>query len=185
MPVLVCHGSCRKGTLLSSFSAPPITPNPTPGFDGRAIRPVAVHWVVEGPCLLKPWGKRVNTPIFEEEVHKSGVPLFPGCISCTYPRIQRGQPPAVWRFCNHTTLPPVESRFTPLLYVNGVRGHDDPTPTHTAPPLTPYTATPFPDSHSISPYHLPPASYWLLPLVIRLGLGLGCGSVRCQGRLAV
>ena len=82
MPVPVCHGSCGKETLILSCSAPLITPNPTPGFDGRAIIPAAVHWIVECPRLLQPWGKGKH-PRIEEAVHNPDVPLLPGCSSCT------------------------------------------------------------------------------------------------------
>ena len=52
------------------------------------------------------------------------------------------------------SLVPVESRFTPFLWMHGVWGHADPTMTQTAPPLTPYAVAPIPDSPSTSPVHL-------------------------------
>ena len=110
MPISMCHGSRGKETLLPSCSAPPITPNPTPGFDWRAIRPVAVHWIVEGPRLLQPWGK------VERPSHRGGSPQ-PQCpapprLQLLHPsRIQRGQPPAAWRCCTSTILPPVSGMY--------------------------------------------------------------------------
>ena len=61
---------------------------------------------------------------------------------------------------------PVESIFTPLLFVHGVRGHTDPTLPHNAPPLPTSAITPFPESCSTSPDHLPPITGCISPLVI-------------------
>ena len=110
VPVSVCHGSCGKEVLLSSYSPPPNSLNPTPGFYGQAIRTVAVIWIVKGPRLLQPLVKGERPP------HRGGSPQpwcpYPPRMHIFHPpRIHRGRPPTSWRCCTSTALPLVSGMY--------------------------------------------------------------------------